>query len=282
MDTIARTIFAKFASHPEVGKKTRLLLRLALTDFDEIYQDEILAAADELQILRTNLAAALDRLTSADRRIDELLAETDAREAECTRLKHHTTGAASTPPASSSAITASMGSLEHAAPNTSSTAAPTPASPAASLHGAKRSGRRASAASGSISTGDDSIGLDPTLIRWGEMQPPAHLLATWQRLDSGDQLWRTVPAEMQREMIRFIGREIVTRLPPGHFITQKTMDSQAPLWLPVSAAWIPVSKYRWGQLLSDIQAPTSNYAKRSLRGTHTTGASYPSEPESSE
>lgn len=87
MDTIARTIYNKFSTAPGVGRKEEILLWLALTDFDEIYQDEILAAADEIQLLRTNLAAALDRLTSADRRIDELLAETDAREAECTRLK---------------------------------------------------------------------------------------------------------------------------------------------------------------------------------------------------
>jgi chromosome segregation ATPase len=74
MDTIALTIFRKYTAHPEVNKRTRLLVRLALTEFDEVYQDEILAWQDERQRLQSLLAEALDCVRQAEERMTDAAA----------------------------------------------------------------------------------------------------------------------------------------------------------------------------------------------------------------
>lgn len=78
MDTIAFTIFQKFTAPREVKKQSRLLLRLALEEFDDVYQDEALAFKERIQQMQTRLAEALDavRLAQEQRERDaEMIAD---------------------------------------------------------------------------------------------------------------------------------------------------------------------------------------------------------------
>lgn len=68
MDTIAFTIFQKFTAPREVKKQSRLLLRLALEEFDDVYQDEALAFKERIQQMQTRLAEALDAVRLAEDR----------------------------------------------------------------------------------------------------------------------------------------------------------------------------------------------------------------------